>query len=205
MTDKKMSGGFGSSLTALESLSGDCTEHTVLFIALARAAGIPARICSGGHLCKRCVLLPFLARGLCRQLGTDGSDVRTNHRRCDAYSTWRKGTVESDNLMEFAEGVFRTLNQLEIAIVKVTLCSVALRGVLQFRVRSGRLRGYKKRGWKYPRRNPQKSTETPYQIPLSIRRNTQAKHPKQYAEIPFLLGAFLVSKNTAIKNTALNL
>ena len=47
MTDKKMSGGFGSSLTALESLSGDCTEHTVLFIALARAAGIPARICSG--------------------------------------------------------------------------------------------------------------------------------------------------------------
>ena len=45
--DKKMSGGFGSSLTALETLSGDCTEHTVLFIALARAAGIPARICSG--------------------------------------------------------------------------------------------------------------------------------------------------------------
>ena len=47
MSDKKMSGGFGSSLTALETLSGDCTEHTVLFIALARAAGIPARICSG--------------------------------------------------------------------------------------------------------------------------------------------------------------
>ena len=27
-------------------------------------------------------------------------------------------TVESDSLMEFAEGVFRTLNQLEIAVVE---------------------------------------------------------------------------------------
>ena len=33
ITGKKISSGFGSSLTALESLSGDCTEHTVLFIA----------------------------------------------------------------------------------------------------------------------------------------------------------------------------
>ena len=47
INDKKMSGGFASSLTVLQSLSGDCTEHTVLFIALARAVGIPARICSG--------------------------------------------------------------------------------------------------------------------------------------------------------------
>jgi len=31
----------------LEAMEGDCTEHTVLFVALARAAGIPAREVSG--------------------------------------------------------------------------------------------------------------------------------------------------------------
>jgi transglutaminase-like putative cysteine protease len=31
----------------LESRSGDCNEHTQLFVALARAAGIPARAAAG--------------------------------------------------------------------------------------------------------------------------------------------------------------
>src|SRR5262245_34119453 len=36
-----------SALDVLEQMKGDCTEHSVLFVALARAAGIPAREVSG--------------------------------------------------------------------------------------------------------------------------------------------------------------
>ena len=117
ITDKKMSGGFGSSLTVLETLSGDCTEHTVLFIALARAAGIPARICSGITFAKDAFYYHFWPEvyvGSWIQMDpTFGQTIAdANHIQLGG------STVESDNLMEFAEGVFRTLNQLEIAIVE---------------------------------------------------------------------------------------
>ncbi|HRI89241.1 MAG TPA: transglutaminase-like domain-containing protein, partial [Candidatus Hydrogenedentes bacterium] len=36
-----------NALEVLNSLEGDCTEHSVLFIALARAAGLPAREVAG--------------------------------------------------------------------------------------------------------------------------------------------------------------
>jgi len=36
-----------SAVEVLKSKSGDCNEHAVLFVALCRAAGIPARICAG--------------------------------------------------------------------------------------------------------------------------------------------------------------
>ena len=117
ITDKKMSGGFGSSLTVLETRSGDCTEHTVLFIALARAAGIPARICSGIAFAKDAFYYHFWPEvyvGKWVQMDpTFGQTIAdANHIQLGG------STVESDNLMEFAEGVFRTLNQLEIAIVE---------------------------------------------------------------------------------------
>ena len=117
ITDKKMSGGFGSSLTVLETRSGDCTEHTVLFIALARAAGIPARICSGIAFAKDAFYYHFWPEvyvGKWVQMDpTFGQTIAdANHIQLGG------STMESDNLMEFAEGVFRTLNQLEIAIVE---------------------------------------------------------------------------------------
>ena len=117
ITEKKMSGGFGSSLTVLETLSGDCTEHTVLFIALARAAGIPARICSGITFAKDGFYYHFWPEvyvGKWIQMDpTLGQTIAdANHIQLGG------GTLESDNLMEFAEGVFRTLNQLEIVIVE---------------------------------------------------------------------------------------
>ena len=115
--EKKISGGFGSSLTVLETLSGDCTEHTVLFIALARAAGIPARICSGIAYAKDGFYYHFWPEvyvGKCVQMDpTFGQTIAdANHIQLGG------STVESDNLMEYAEGVFRTLNQLEIAITE---------------------------------------------------------------------------------------
>ena len=116
ITEKKMSGGFGSSLTALESLAGDCTEHTVLFIALARAAGIPARICSGVTYAKDAFYYHFWPEvyvGTWVQM-----DPTLGQTIADAtHIQLGGGKMESDNLMEFAEGVFRTLNQLEIAIL----------------------------------------------------------------------------------------
>ena len=117
MSDKKMSGGFGSSLTALETLSGDCTEHTVLFIALARAAGIPARICSGIAFAKDAFYYHFWSEvyvGRWVQMDpTWGQNIAdANHIQLGG------STLEPDNLVGFAEGVFRTLNQLEIAIVE---------------------------------------------------------------------------------------
>ena len=117
ITEKKMSGGFGSSLTVLASLSGDCTEHTVLFIALARAAGIPARICSGIVFAKDAFYYHFWPEvyvGSWVQM-----DPTLGQIVADANHIQFGGSaMESDNLTEFAEGVFRTLNQLEIAIVE---------------------------------------------------------------------------------------
>ncbi|MCK5862069.1 MAG: transglutaminase domain-containing protein, partial [Candidatus Hydrogenedentes bacterium] len=36
-----------NSLEVLKSMEGDCTEHTVLFVGLARAAGLPAKMSAG--------------------------------------------------------------------------------------------------------------------------------------------------------------
>ena len=38
---------YSNALEALESGRGDCTEHSVLFVGLARALGIPARVAVG--------------------------------------------------------------------------------------------------------------------------------------------------------------
>ena len=115
INDKKMSGGFSSSLTTLESLSGDCTEHTVLFIALARAAGIPARICSGIVFARDAFYYHFwpevyVGRWVQMDPTLDQVVADANHIQLGG------GIMESDNLIEFAEGVFHTLNQLEITI-----------------------------------------------------------------------------------------
>ncbi len=118
ITEKKISGGFGSSLTALESLSGDCTEHTVLFIALARAAGIPARICSGIAFAQQDAFYyhfwaeVYVGRWVQMDPTWGQTIADANHIQLDG------STLESDTLLEFAEDVLLTLNQLEIAIVE---------------------------------------------------------------------------------------
>lgn len=115
INDKKMSGGFASSLTALQTLSGDCTEHTVLFIALARAAGIPARICSGIVFAKDAFYYHFWPEvyvGKWVQM-----DPTLGQMIADANHIQLGGsTLETDNLVEYAEDVFHTLNQLEITV-----------------------------------------------------------------------------------------
>ncbi len=45
--EKKITVNIPFALSVLETKQGDCNEHAVLFTALARAAGIPTRICTG--------------------------------------------------------------------------------------------------------------------------------------------------------------
>ncbi len=47
ITDKNYSVDFANSVQVLETLSGDCTEHSILLASLLRAAGIPAKVVIG--------------------------------------------------------------------------------------------------------------------------------------------------------------
>ena len=113
--DKNLSGGYSTSLTTLETRSGDCTEHTVLFIALARSVGIPSRICtgltySGGGFYYHFWPEVFVGRWVQMDpsLGQDIADA--NHIQLGG------SVLESNTMIEFTEGSFRTMNQLEINI-----------------------------------------------------------------------------------------
>jgi len=111
--DKNLKVGFGSAKQTLESLEGDCTEHTVLFIALARAVGIPSRICAGlvyqrdafyyhfwpeVYVGKWVSMEPTLG-----QIQADATHIQL-----------AGGKLESESALEFGEGVLRTLNRLQI-------------------------------------------------------------------------------------------
>ena len=117
VSDKNLQTGFGSSLQTLESLEGDCTEHTVLFIALARSAGIPARICAGivfqndafyYHFWPEVYVGEWIAmEPTLGQLQADANHIQL-----------AGSTLESDSMLEYGEGVLRTLNQLEIEVIE---------------------------------------------------------------------------------------
>src|SRR5204862_3785716 len=47
MLDKKPTVGLPSALEVLRTRVGDCNEHTALYVAMARALGIPARVAVG--------------------------------------------------------------------------------------------------------------------------------------------------------------
>ncbi len=116
INEKGLSGGYSSSLTTLQTRSGDCTEHTVLLIALARSVGIPARICSGLVYSKNAFYYHFWPEvyvGKWVQMDPTFGQViaDANHIQLGG------GTLESGTMVEYTEGVFRTLNQLEINIV----------------------------------------------------------------------------------------
>ena len=113
----KMTVGYNSSLATLESLAGDCTEHTVLFIALARSVGIPSRICSGIVFAKDAFyyhLWPEVYVGRWVQM-----DPTLGQLIADANHIQLGGSIlESNTVIEFGKGVLQTLNQLEITIIE---------------------------------------------------------------------------------------
>ncbi len=117
ISEKHLSGGYSSSLTTLNTLSGDCTEHTVLLIAMARSVGIPARICSGLVFSGNAFYYHFWPEvyvGKWVQM-----DPTLGQVIADANHILLEGNMlETNSMVEYTEGVFRTLNQLEIAIVE---------------------------------------------------------------------------------------
>ena len=115
--DKSLRVGFGSAKTTLETLQGDCTEHTVLFIALARAVGLPARICAGLVYHRDAFYYHFWPEvyvGRWVQM-----DPTLGEYQADAtHIMLAGGKLESDTALEYGEGVLRTLNRLTIEVLE---------------------------------------------------------------------------------------
>lgn len=115
--EKHLSGGYSSALTTLKARTGDCTEHTVLLIAMARSVGLPARICSGIVFMRNAFYYHFWPEvyvGKWVQM-----DPTIGQIIADANHIQLAGKMlESNTMIEYTEGVFRTLNQLEIAVVE---------------------------------------------------------------------------------------
>ena len=115
--DKNLKVGFGSALQTLESLEGDCTEHTVLMIALARSVGIPARVCAGLVFQRDAFYYHFWPEVYVGEWVA--MEPTLGQIRADANHIQLAGSeFESNSMLEFGEGVMRTLNQLEIEVIE---------------------------------------------------------------------------------------
>ena len=115
--DKNLKIGFGSALQTLESLAGDCTEHTVLMIAMARSVGIPARVCAGLVFQRDAFYYHFWPEVYVGRWVA--MDPTLGQIQADANHIQLAGSeLESNSMLEFGEGVMRTLNQLEIEVLE---------------------------------------------------------------------------------------
>lgn len=115
--EKGLSGDYSTSLTTLKTLSGDCTEHTVLLMAMARSVGIPARICAGLVFAKDAFYYHFWPEvfvGTWVQMDPTFGQVLADAN----HIVLQGGMLESGTMVEYTKGVFSTLNQLEIDIVE---------------------------------------------------------------------------------------
>ena len=111
--DKTLDKGFATARQTLDSRIGDCTEHTMLAVALTRAAGIPARILAGVVWQRDAFYYHFWYEAFVGEwvamdptLGQGPADAR----RIQLSG----GALESDTALEFGEGILRTLNRLEL-------------------------------------------------------------------------------------------
>ena len=64
LLEKKPTVSLPSAREVLRTKVGDCNEHTALYVAMARAAGIPARVAVGLVVRARRVLLSRVARSV---------------------------------------------------------------------------------------------------------------------------------------------
>lgn len=116
--DKSLKVGFGSAKNTLETLQGDCTEHTVLFTALARSVGIPTRICAGLVYHGDAFYYHFWPEVyIGRWVGVEPTLGR--YQADATHIQLAGGKLESDTALEFGEGVLRTLNKLSIEVLEV--------------------------------------------------------------------------------------
>jgi transglutaminase-like putative cysteine protease len=111
--EKNYSVGFASAKQTLESLEGDCSEHSVLFVALARSLGIPTKLCYG--------IAPF-GDGFLYHVWAEvyvgewvAVDPAFNQHQADAaHILLSAGT--GDNMVEMGLPVSRAMNKLTIEI-----------------------------------------------------------------------------------------
>jgi len=116
--DKNLKTGFGSAKQTLETLEGDCTEHTVLFVALARAVGIPSRICAGIVYNNDAFYYHFWPEvyvGKWIHMEPTLGQMEADATHIQLFG----GKLESESVLEYGEGVMRTLNRLRIKTLEI--------------------------------------------------------------------------------------
>ena len=111
--DKNYKVGFGTAKQTLIDLNGDCSEHTVLFIGLARALGIPSRISTGIVYHKDAFYYHFwpevyVGRWISMEPTLGQIQADASHIMLSSIQ------VETESNIELGEGVVRTLNKLSI-------------------------------------------------------------------------------------------
>ena len=89
----------------------------MLFVALARAAGLPARVCAGLVFQRDAFYYHFWPEVYVGEW--IATDPTFGQAQADATHIQLAGSVmESDSMVEMGEGVMRTLNQMEIEILE---------------------------------------------------------------------------------------
>ena len=101
LLEKKPTVSIPSAREVLRTKVGDCNEHTALYVAMARALGIPARISVGLVFVRGALLLPRVARGVHRRgkprpLAAGGSDTQRIPGRCDARASRARRPRQAD-------------------------------------------------------------------------------------------------------------
>ena len=113
VSEKRFDRGLASASETLQSRAGDCTEHTMLAVALTRAAGIPARISAGMvwlnggfyyHFWHEAYVGEWIA--LDATLGQAPADARRIQLNEPA--------LESDSALELSFNILKTMNRLEL-------------------------------------------------------------------------------------------
>jgi hypothetical protein len=102
-------------LTVLENKAGDCTEHTLLFVALARAAGLPAREVGG---------VAFVGGGEKPAFGWHAwAEIHDGEQWVTVDPTWGQVYVDATHI-KFSEGsedraYLNVAGKLKLKVVKV--------------------------------------------------------------------------------------
>lgn len=115
--DKNYKVGFGTAKQTLKDLQGDCSEHTVLFVGLARALGIPSRIATGLVYHKDAFYYHFWPEVYVgRWVAVDPT---LGQAQADAtHIKFISSQVETESAIEFGEGVMKTMNKLQLERVE---------------------------------------------------------------------------------------
>jgi len=111
--DKNYKVGFGTAKQTLKDLQGDCSEHTVLFVGLARSLGIPSRICTGLVYHKDAFYYHFWPEVYAGRWVS--MEPTLGQIQADAtHLKFITSPVETESALELGEGVLKTMNRLKI-------------------------------------------------------------------------------------------